>query len=186
MIQSMITSRDEILKVSREMIQQNGWTCVNIRSLASACGISIGSIYNYFDSKSELTTSIVESVWRDIFFLPRDDDILRNTLSCIKWIFQRMEYGGKQYPGFFNLHSIGFLEEEKTDGKVRMQQSWQHILQVLRTVLQQDPQIRPNAFNDDFTVDHFADLLFSLMLSALFREIYDPSPVLEMTRRTLY
>lgn len=185
-IHSAITSRDEILKVCRDMIQKDGWTSVNIRALANACDISVGSVYNYFDSKAELTASMIESVWRDIFCLPQDTDILRNTLSCITWIFHRLQDGEKRYPGFFHLHALSFFGEEKADGKERMQQSWQHILHVLCTVLQQDPQIRPNAFTDTFTIEHFADLLFSLILAALLRNNYDPAPILEMIRRTIY
>lgn len=174
------------MKVCRDMIQKDGWTSVNIRALANACDISVGSVYNYFNSKADLTASMIESVWRDIFCLPQDPDILHNILSCITWIFQRLKDGEKRYPGFFHLHAVSFFGEEKEDGKERMLQSWQHVMQVLRTVLQQDPQIRPNAFTDTFTREHFADLLFSLILSALLRNNYDPSPVLEVIRRTVY
>ena len=47
---TIVTSKQEILKTSRELIQQQGWSVVSIRSVASACGVSVGSIYNYFDS----------------------------------------------------------------------------------------------------------------------------------------
>lgn len=47
----VVTSKEEILQTSRELIQKKGWSAVSIRSVASACDVSIGSIYNYFDSK---------------------------------------------------------------------------------------------------------------------------------------
>ena len=67
-----------------------------------------------------------------------------------------------------------------------MQQTWQHILAGLCTVLKQDAKIRPNAFTPQVTPEKFADVLFSLMLSALLRQDYDPSAVLEIVRRTMY
>ena len=97
-----------------------------------------------------------------------------------------MEYGCRQYPGFFTLHSLGFMREEKSDGKRRMQQTWQHILDGLCLVLKRDARVRPDAFTDQFTAEKFADVLFSLMLSALLRQDYDPTAVLEIVRRTLY
>ena len=97
-----------------------------------------------------------------------------------------MAYGDEQYPGFFTLHSLGFMQEDKADGKRHMQRIWNHILNGLCTVLQQDAKIRPGAFNEQFTVEKFADVLFSLMLSALLRQDYDPAAVLEIVRRTLY
>ena len=144
---TIVTSKEEILKNSRELIREKGWAAVSIRSVASACGVSVGSIYNYYDSKAELISATVES---------------------------------------FTLHSLGFMQEDKADGKRHMQQIWHHILNGLCTVLQQDSKIRPGAFNEQFTVEKFADVLFSLMLSALLRQDYDPAAVLEIVRRTLY
>lgn len=87
---------------------------------------------------------------------------------------------------FFTLHSLGFMQEDKSDGKRRMQQTWQHILDGLCFVLKQDGRIRADAFTEQFTVERFADVLFSLMLSALLRQDYDPAAILEIVRRTIY
>lgn len=112
--------------------------------------------------------------------------MFQDTQACITWIYGRMEYGCKQYPGFFTLHSLGFVQEDKSDGKRRMQQTWQHILDGLCSVLKQDARIRADAFTEQLTVERFADVLFSLMLSALLRQDYDPAAILEIVRRTLY
>ena len=58
---TIVTSKEEILKNSRELIREKGWATVSIRSVASACGVSVGSIYNYYDSKAELISATVES-----------------------------------------------------------------------------------------------------------------------------
>ena len=181
-----VTSQDEILKISRELIQKQGWSAINIRSVAAACGVSVGSIYNYFDSKTALIGAIVESVWCEIFHRPEDETVFQDTLACITWIYQRMEYGCKQFPGFFTLHSLGFLHGDKSDGKRRMQKTWEHILEGLCSVLKRDTNVRPDAFTAQFTVEKFAGVLFSLMLSALLRQDYDPGAVLEIVRRALY
>ena len=76
--------------------------------------------------------------------------------------------------------------EEKDGGKRCMQQTWQHILAGLCSVLKQDAKIRPDAFNEQFTVEKFADVLFFQMLSALLRQDYDPAAVLGVVSRTLY
>lgn len=183
---TIVTSKEEILEASRELIRKQGWSAVNIRSVAAACRVSVGSIYNYFDSKTTLVSATVESVWREIFHPPEDGTVFQDIQTCIVWMYGRMECGGKQYPGFFTLHSLGFLREDKADGKRRMLQAWQHILDALRTVLKQDVRIRTDAFTEQFTAEKFADVLFSLMLSALLRQDYDPTAVLEIVRRTLY
>ncbi len=183
---TVVTSKEEILAASRELIRSRGWSAISIRSVAGACGVSVGSIYNYFDSKADLVSATVESVWCDIFHLPDQEEVFRDTLFCVSWIYQRMEYGCREYPGFFNLHSMGFLGMEKSDGRQRMEQTWQHILNGLGVVLKQDPKVRPDAFDEEFTAEKFADILFSLFLSALLRGDYNPTSVLELIRRTVY
>ena len=183
---TIVTSKEDILKASRKLIQQQGWSAINIRSVAATCGVSVGSIYNYFGSKAALVCATVESVWCEIFHYPEDGIVFQDTQACIVWMYERMEYGCKQYPGFFTLHSLGFMQEEKADGKRRMQQTWQHIMDGLCSVLKQDAKIRTDAFTEQFTAESFAGVLFSLMLSALLRQDYDPAAVLEIVSRTLY
>lgn len=97
---TVVTSKEEILKTSRELLQKQGWSAVNIRSVAAACDVSVGSIYNYFASKTELVGAIVESVWCEIFHRPEKEEAFQDIRSCIVWMYERMEYGCKQYPVF--------------------------------------------------------------------------------------
>lgn len=183
---TVVTSKTEILEASRELIRRKGWSAVSIRSVAAACGVSVGSIYNYFDSKAALMSATVESVWCEIFHRPEEGPIFQDTLACVSWIYRRMADGCRQYPGFFTLHFLGFLGEDKSDARQKMEQTWQHMRNGLCSVLKRDPQVRPEAFTGSFTPERFADVLFSLLLSALLRQDYDPAAVLEIIRRTLY
>ena len=181
-----VTSKEEILKASRELIRTKGWSAVNIRNVAMMCNVSVGSIYNYFESKTELSGAAVESIWCEIFRRPDSEEIFEDIESCIAWIYDCMEKGCKKYPSFFTLHSLGFMEQDKQNGRLKMQETWQHIMDSLCIVLKNDSKIRSDAFNDDFTPEKFAELLFSLMLSALLRQDYDYSAVIKIIRRTLY
>ena len=182
----MATSKEDILQISRKLIQQNGWAGVNIRSVAAACGVSVGCIYNYFESKTDLLSATVESIWNDIFHHPEDEAVFQDTLSCVRWMYKQLEYGCQRYPGFFTHHALGFVQQDTADGKQQMQRAWQHILDALCTVLRNDARIRADAFTEEFTVEKFAEMLFSLMLSALVRQDFDPSTVLEIVRRAVY
>ena len=53
---TIVTSKEEILCVSRELIRKQGWNALNIRTVAKECNISVGSIYNYFRKKSKVHT----------------------------------------------------------------------------------------------------------------------------------
>lgn len=61
-----VTSKEEILRVSRDFLQRQGWESINIRTIAKECKISVDSIYNYFQNKTDLITATVESVWHPL------------------------------------------------------------------------------------------------------------------------
>lgn len=183
---NVVTSKDAILEVSRKLIQEKGWSSVNIRAVASAGNISVGSVYNYFASKSELVTATVESIWLDIFHSPEESSVLFDFLSCIEWIYSRLEKGTKKYPDFFMLHSMSFVSTEKTDGKQKMYQSWNHIQEQLLGVLKNDTKIRSDAFNEVFTAEKFVTSIFSIIYFSLLKKDYDSSVVTEMVCRLVY
>ena len=182
----LATSKEDILAASRELIKENGWAAVSIRAVASRCSVSTGTIYNYYESKADLLGDTIESIWREIFFHPEAESVFKDVTACISWIYKRLEYGNAQFPGFFSLHSFGFMKNEKTDGNKKMLQTWEHILNGLCNVLKNDPKIRSDVFDQQFTEKQFADILFSLVLVSMIRQDYDPSSVLMLVNKTLY
>ena len=182
----LATSKEDILAASRDLIKENGWAAVSIRAVASRCSVSAGTIYNYYESKADLLSDTIESIWHEIFFHPEDEQIFHDVESCISWIYERLEYGNRQFPGFFSLHSFGFMRDEKTSGKKRMMKTWGHILNGLCEVLENDPKVRADVFDQEFTEKKFADILFSLILVSMIPQDYDPSSVLMLVKKTLY
>ncbi len=182
----LATSKEAILAVSRELIKENGWAAISIRAVASRCAVSTGTIYNYYASKADLLADTIESIWREIFLHPQDETVFQDVAQCIEWIYARLAYGNQRFPGFFSLHSLGFMREERTNGKKRMMEAWGHILNGLCDVLKKDPKRRADAFDPEFTEEQFADILFSLILVSMIRQDYDPTPVLTLVNKTIY
>ncbi len=184
------TSKEEILKASRELVRTKGWAGVNIRSVAFSCNVAVGSIYNYFDCKASLVVATVESIWSEIFHTTKntakDSLVFQDTQAYVCWMYKKMEEGAIKYPNFFTLHSFGFLGENKEEGKKLMKKTWQNIKKSLRAVIDNDRKIRKDAFTNGFTIDDFANVLFSLILSAMIQKDYDPAIALEIIDRTIY
>ena len=88
----LATSKEDILAASRELIKENGWAAVSIRSVAAKCSVSAGTIYNYYESKAELLGATIESVWQEIFFHPEDEQVFHDVTTCISWIYERFKY----------------------------------------------------------------------------------------------
>ena len=47
-----VTSKEEIIAVCQKIAKERGLEAISIRSVASECGMAVGSVYNYFSSKS--------------------------------------------------------------------------------------------------------------------------------------
>ncbi len=56
--------KEEIIQATREMIVEEGYDRLNIRDIAKKCGIATGTFYNYFRSKQEIISALLDEDWR--------------------------------------------------------------------------------------------------------------------------
>ncbi len=181
-----VTSKKEILNASRTLLQKQGWAALNIRTVATECNISVGSIYNYFQNKSDLIAATVESIWHDIFHFPESPSAFKDFIECVEWIFASLKKGEEIYPGFFSFHSMIFVNEDKENGQQLMSESWRHISENLYQILLCDSKVCREVFDEEFTPLKFVEIIFSLIIAAMMRHDYDCSGIIGMIRRTIY
>lgn len=62
-----VISREDILRAARELALAPGAGALSMRAVAQRCGIAVGSVYNYFPTKADLTIAVVSQVWQEIF-----------------------------------------------------------------------------------------------------------------------
>lgn len=65
---SSVISRDELLEEAYRIADAQGLSALSVRSLAQACHVSVGTIYNHFASKDKLTTATIELFFRRSVF----------------------------------------------------------------------------------------------------------------------
>jgi AcrR family transcriptional regulator len=51
-----------VLRVTRDLITEGGWSAAQISVIASRSGLATGSIYRYFDSKADLCVQVLSQV----------------------------------------------------------------------------------------------------------------------------
>src|SRR5262249_37082225 len=54
--------RDHILKAARRIVSEGGFHDLQMLAVAAAAGVSVGSVYRYYPSKSELCAALVARV----------------------------------------------------------------------------------------------------------------------------
>ncbi len=55
--------REQLLQEARRQIDTNGYAATTVRSVAEGCGIGVGTVYNYFQSKDVLIATFMLEEW---------------------------------------------------------------------------------------------------------------------------
>lgn len=164
---TVVTSRQALLAASREIAARDGMQAVNMRAVASACGVAVGSVYNYFPSKADLMAAAVESIWEDIFHDVGCRREFDSFLGCVDWMFDCIQRGTKVYPAFFAAHAAAFGSGDVAKGRETMGRYIAHIKEGMLQALAQDGRVSQSAFDADFTREMFVDFVFSNFLPLL-------------------
>lgn len=183
---TIVTSKEAILAKCRQLVTEQGISAVNMRTVANSCGIAVGSLYNYFPSRTDLITAAVEDVWHDIFHLSEAPHEFESFPVCLARLYENVQKGCAKYPGFFTLHSVSFAAGDREQGRRLMAHYFGHMKEHLIHVLDQDPGIRPDAFDAGLTKEAFVELIFTVFTSLLLKEQTDCDALLEIAARCIY
>ena len=96
----VITSREELLAASKSIAASQGLAALNMRAVAAAANVAVGSVYNYFPSKAELVTATVQDIWRGIFHAAGGYAQAGDFCACVEWLFVSIRAGAAEYPDF--------------------------------------------------------------------------------------
>ena len=122
------TSREAILEVCRGIVRDRGLSGISVRSVASACGVAPGTLYNYFPGKNALLLAVTADVWSDIFTFdtsPHEDDE-RGFDGYLKQTFENARAGMKRYPGFLPAHMLDLASKQDQRAQYRPQMWARH------------------------------------------------------------
>ncbi|MEL7650091.1 MAG: TetR/AcrR family transcriptional regulator [Sedimentibacter sp.] len=183
---TIVTSKEAILKASKEIAALHGFQSLNMRDVAKHCNVAVGSVYNYFPSKADLVTATVEDIWKDVFHEMRVTDNSDNFTDSVAWLFKTVSSGVKEYPAFFTVHPMGFSNDDKEKGREAMIRNFGHIKNNLLSSLKNDSNVKLGTFNETFTPENFVDFVFSNVLTLLINKEQSCYMLTEVIKRTIY
>ena len=92
--------REKLLEEAKKQVLEQGYAAMSIRSVASACGVGVGTVYNYFESKDILIANFMLEDW---FMCKRDietgckeadnpEEALRSVYEGMRGFRKNMQY----------------------------------------------------------------------------------------------
>ena len=182
-----VTTKAEILRQCRELVAQKGLAALNMREVAQKCGVALGSLYNYFPSKTDLSLAVIESVWQDIFHTDGCQEAASSSFPAyVEALFRGVGEGMRAYPRFFAAHSLSFASDEKGKARETMERYFAHMQGGLRRALDGDKGLRADAFEAGFSRDKLAQFTLSALVTLWLGQSPDCAVLTELLHRALY
>lgn len=181
-----LISKESILSKCKEMVIESGIQSLNMRDVAARCSVSVGTVYNYFPSKSDMIVATIESIWTEIMHGSKVCNLQYTFADNILSLFNNVQEGCKKYPSFFSVHSMSVANLDKNKGRDSMNKYFDHIKMGLLDSLNHDKQVKKDAFSESFTKLDFIDFVFSNIITLLMNEAKSCDFLLEVVKRAIY
>lgn len=180
-----VSSKEDLIKVCKEIVKEQGIQAVSVRSLAKKAGISVGAVYNYFPSKNQLLVETIGSIWGEIFHFAHGNKSFTSFKECLKALLDSITEGKEKYPHFFTEHALVMTYTHEETGKELMGNFWDHLKKNLLETLIADKHLRKNLFNEDLSQEELVEYIFELFLSVMISE-KSPESLLKLVDNLLY
>lgn len=178
--------REQILKEAWQLAEAEGSDAVNIRAIAGRCEVSVGSVYNYFDSKEAILMAMAGEYWARTLAemeglgagLPFPDQLA----AIFAFLSNRL---GDFRTGLMSMMRSAANRNTSTEQQ-QMQQMLHRLAGLLVQRISEDKAVAPGLWTNSFTLEKYAVFVQSNLLAALERREQEIEFLMELVRRTLY
>jgi AcrR family transcriptional regulator len=159
MPKNLTNIRHEIIQTTREMILENGYDKLNIRDVARRCGIATGTFYNYFRSKQDIVSSLLDADWK-VFrqSIQTGTDETQSAMCQLETLYVNLK---KLIVDVHSIWAAGFPEDLESGTLTKLQ----HIKKDLRVEFAQHVlraiHGHVNAGQENFMSDFITRMFFS-------------------------
>ncbi len=92
----------KLMNEARKQISESGYGNVTIRSIAKACGVGIGTVYNYFPTKDALLATYMLADWNTcIATINNASECFDSPSPVVRCIYDQIKQFCEQHRGIF-------------------------------------------------------------------------------------
>ena len=173
--------RQKLLSCAHRIECSDGAEALSIRKLAAQAGVSVGTLYNYFESKQDVLLALNEEYWNSALIE------LQCHITADRFSAQiRQIYGF--LCGKMNDCARIFMQslpESTVEGRIRMASMQDAFRSVLLQKIDEDPLIRTGIWRGGFTKEAFTEFVFSNVIT-LMRRDGEIDFLIQIVERVLY
>ena len=180
-------SRDALLDAAERIVSDEGFEALSIRRLAAECGVAVGTVYNYFASKSELVVAVIEHFWRSMLHgaVCAPPPHQRFTAYLCELYAALLDRVGRCRDGLL-LRMASLSDEQRAMGLSLERRYYAHMEEGLLLALSQDEAVDPAVFSEGFTQKALCEHVLTTMLTRLKAGKDDCAFLLCLLERILY
>lgn len=150
-----VTSTDIILEKALLIAKKEGVDKLSIRKLATACGIAVGSVYNYYPDKDALITALADTFWKNIF---SDQNRLYHHgmgfTQFLEWYYSYIFAKMTPYDSSWVKELEGKIPKEST-------------IALFMEILKEDTKVNNAIWNMEFQQEAFCEYVFTNVMALL-------------------
>ena len=185
---SVITS-EEILEQAYQLACEQGLRSLSIRSIAIACDVSVGTVYNSYASKTELINDVVGMFWQRAFAETMKTLAVHEGNDFIAFceaLSQSLKSALKEFRKDFLSDLSALSEGDRLSAQKREQQSFIHARAGIERALLSDPKIKQDRLTGAMAPEALAALVWETLIDSARDDMGYDKTLFELLRTTLY
>lgn len=182
-----VTNKEELLDAAYAIACEKGLAGVNVRAVARACDVAVGTVYNWYPTKSELISDVIARFWREALA----DCMPRASKGCDFIDFCREVH--LRSARAFSSFRDGWLAEvssmaarDLSAAREREQACFAHVRQGLEVALRNDAGISHEKLEGDIVPSALCTLVWDAILASLRRNDDSCTALFALIREALY
>lgn len=184
-----VASRERIRDAAFDLASSEGLAALSIRAVASRCNVAVGTVYNYYPTKSDLVNDVVAQFWRESFSGAMDilaTDGPDDFLALCHDLSLRLRRALERFRAEF-LADLETLDAfDLAMARKREEESFAHVCAGLRTALLRDPAVREDRLTGPLAPEPLCALVWETMVTAARRGEDLDETLLALLRTALY
>ena len=98
--------RERLLESAKSILLRQGYDRLTIRAVAGACGVAVGTVYNYFPSKEVLVASVMLEDWQTALARMREGAAKAScAVEGLHSVFQAIATFARLYAGVWSQYA---------------------------------------------------------------------------------